>query len=129
MRGSPCSIWFLLSVLLGCAMAAGEKRPGPVNYYDWFKLPPVENLLMSDFGIFAQGRSIYGLLYDVGYLTDPDVKTQLSKALKYELLSNRDYIPRNHEFPPVGLDMRSFNPKFLDKFSWARYSALKNAVF
>ncbi|CAM9983695.1 unnamed protein product, partial [Heterosigma akashiwo] len=25
--------------------------------------------------------------------------------------------------------MRSFNPKFLDKFSWARYSALKNAVF
>ena len=91
----PMIIWFLLSVLLGCAMAAGEKRPASFSY-DWFKLPPVENSMLSDFDIFAQGRSIYGLLYDVGYLTDPDVKTQLSKALKYELLSNRDYIPRNH---------------------------------
>ncbi len=67
MRGSPC-IWFLLSVLLGCAMAAGEKRPASFNH-DWFKLPLVQKYLLSDFDIFAQGRSIYGLLYDVGYLT------------------------------------------------------------
>ena len=86
-------------------MAAGEKRPASFSY-DWFKLPPVENSLLSDFGIFAQGRSIYGLLYDVGYLTDLEVKTQLSKALKNELLcqmGNIIYIPKNHEFPQLAL--------------------------
>ena len=90
-------IWFLSSLLLGYAMAAGEKRPASFGY-DWFKLPPVENSMLSDFDIFAQGRSIYGLLYDVGYLTDPEVKSKLSNTLKYELLSNRDYIPNKLEW-------------------------------
>ena len=81
---------------------------------------------VNDYPLFQRCQP-KGILYDIRIIAENKVKS-LSKAVKYEILVERNYVPCGFKFPRNDTD-RHLNPSFLHKYSWLRYSVEFDKVF
>ena len=92
-----------------------------------FKKPhPTSVDFIKDCPLFTSCQP--GFKYDISFVVGRN--HDLSDGAKYQILTCRDYLPRNCKFPPSHLKSgRHCTPHILDSFDFLRYSPRDDGVY